>query len=342
MLILFYNQGSAGLWPLLGDRPIMETVMRRSILLAILGMVLVSSTLPAQANPRLSGRIVRMLVARRWIAVELTDGRTIHAILESDAELRRSNVVAQFSHFHVGDYVVVEIAGPLNDDPLDCNAMFDYVTAGKAPKPAGSVDTSIQGSHLTNAGTVAPKHSVPRPEVVGAPPEKEEKEKPKAKVPGLTGQWNPTVPWSNVPSEAGPSMDPPRYEGPNLPKDTKAPGIPTMPEPVIVNPNWPVASTSGTKTPANADPAPGTSAGTVSLQGVITEVHAAQSAFVMRVSISGGTKTLRVTVSPHTELSRAGSGSALKLASVRVGDYVMLTGVHASSGAVIAYKVCVR
>ncbi|MBM3463892.1 MAG: hypothetical protein FJX76_17490 [Armatimonadetes bacterium] len=131
----------------------------------VLAMLLMAACAgAAQAGPRFSGRLVKLDSAKRVVVFTRSDGKTCRALVRKDAIVKRLGVDAPMNTFRPGDYIVVEIVGPLNDVPLDASALYDVHTAGRAPSAIGSAPHTEQGGFVTGGGPAAPS-------IVGHQPE---------------------------------------------------------------------------------------------------------------------------------------------------------------------------
>lgn len=353
----------------------------------------------AQANPRLSGRIVKIVPQKRLVVLQRANGTSFSALLRADAKYERMGTGTQLTQFHVGDYAVVEVVGALNDTPLDGVGLFDVYTAGQAPAPSGSVDTSIQGGHAIPGGSAAQTpwaHDNPVPAVAGGGGQN-------AAAPNYVPYWNPTQPWEGVPTQAGQSMAPPIYRSPVMQTTPAAhatgtaaahaepPAAPVAP----VSPAFPATPQGGTMTAAPSPAgnpwlgqavsrAPGPASPVVSsppvtttrqmpvtprmpspvtlyddgtgsmtsaahaglevvtLQGSVTQIAAAQRILTLQTMTGGQTSTVQVRIPPQVSATSSRTQRPMGLESIRVGDYVMLSGIQMMPGAVEARNLFVN
>jgi hypothetical protein len=349
---------------------------------------------PALAAPRISGRIVKIVPARRMVVLQRSDGKTFHAIIENGATVERLGAATNLSGFRVGDYVVVEVAGPLNDDPLDCDGLYDVHTAGRAPAPTGSVDTSIQGGTAVMGGSAARmpfdyNNSSTAAAVSGS----------SANVSHV--QWEPaytpTRPWDGITGDPNHALPPPVVHPVPATLESKAPGTAQNTQPTVgaygpvVPTTFPAPAQGGTYTtqpsPAanpwiaqavgqNNPPVPQSPVSTVrtmpqmpsptqmygvddnnavgianaarpgmdivSLQGSVTQIMAPQRMFTMQAMVQGRQVMVNVRVPVQVGVMSSRTQAMVGLENVRIGDYVMLTGIQMMPGAVEARKLYVN
>ncbi len=192
-------------------------------------LLLVSCGL-ASADPRITGRVVGVDTSHRIISIKCSDGRTVRARLRPNATIERYSTATTLGSFCAGEYVVLEIGGPLNDSVLDAEGLYDVHTAGQAPKPKGSVDWSIRGGFETENGGAAPE-PFPTPNanaMVGGGQN--------VSTPANTGwhaEWNPIVPWKGVPNAPGQSLPQPVLESTPMQPCTPTPGSRPVQEPGV-------------------------------------------------------------------------------------------------------------
>lgn len=343
--------------------------MRRSIVASLLAvLLLLGGPLDAHANPRVTGHIKR--IRGNSLVLVRSSGQVVTAVLQRGATIKRDGKTASLSQFHVGDVVVVEVAGALNDDPLECEGLYDFRTAGVAPRVVGG------GTPYNQGGIALPGHiNVPAPSDLG--------------VTGMIGGnenmttappvtvYKPTRPWENEPTQAGATFKLPEYQKPSpteavmvAPGATTGSETGTAPAPVVPNAtpsNFPppargnvpmtaapapsqnpfIAEAIGANNGAPPQPPspvvmPSIGGNLISLQGTVIQVVAAQHLFVMQAQVGGRAETVQVKVPPQIGIISASNQRVLTLDRIQSGNYVMLTGVQVAAGAVEARKLYVN
>ncbi len=206
-------------------------------LLAVALLMALAFPCLAGVGPRRLGRIVGLNAAKRAVVIMSEGGKKYRASLTT---------------FRVGDYVAVEIVGPLNDDPLDAAAMMDMYTAGPAPTLRGSANTSIQGGFATAGGPAAP-NPFPSPNVSGVAMGGGQNVPAAAGV--YTSTINPTPQASRTP-DAGPGVgkygptDATGVQTIQIPKTTSQTSQPTVPT------SYTIPAQTPTNAPMTAAPSP--------------------------------------------------------------------------------------
>lgn len=207
--------------PTCGGRYMLTSIApaRTLACLGVLAMCLLGLLTDAHAGPRLSGRILKVVPEKRLVVLQRSNGTAFRAILRADAHLERLGVETKLGMFRVGDYAVVEVVGALNDDPLEGVGLYDIHTAGTAPPPTGSVNTSIQGGHAIPGGSAAVSpfaHDNPVPGLIGGGQN--------SAKPNYVPYHNPTQPWEGVPTTAGEPMPAPVFRSPVMQTTSSAHG----------------------------------------------------------------------------------------------------------------------
>lgn len=181
-----------------------EPFIARSLCTILVALLLVAVALPAMAGPRVSGRLLQVVGARKMVVIQRADGKKLRVVLRQDSLFKRAGNDSTLGGFRLGDYVVVEIGGALNDDPLDGVALMDVHTAGRAPTAPGSApNTQIQGGFATIGGPAAPMPSNVTPPSttslgIGG--------SANIVTPDFRATWSPTQPWANVPDVPGQAL----------------------------------------------------------------------------------------------------------------------------------------
>lgn len=120
---------------------------------------------PVVAFPRITGRLVKVNAQKRIVVFQRADGKMLRAAIRKDAVVRRLGTDTTMATFRPGDYVVVEVVGPLNDVPLDSAALMDTGSAGRAPSAIGSAPNTPTGTFATAGGPAAPMPFPQQPSV---------------------------------------------------------------------------------------------------------------------------------------------------------------------------------
>lgn len=385
-------------------------LIRGALALVTVVSLLAATGVPAFANPRVSGRITKIMPQRRLIVMQRGDGKLFRAVLRPDATLERLGVPTRLTQFRVGDYAVVAVCGPLNEDPLDCDGLFDVQSAGKAPPPSGSVDRSVEGGFAIPGGSAALMPHPPSPSgMVGG--------SQNVLKPTFTPSWNPTEPWDGVPTDPGRDVPPPVVKPPPLPsmtpfarhlpdatvnaygstrasQKTTTPDFPATPHggtmtaapspsgnpwlaqavgrnnagetsasrrlpstsSPVVTPSVPVTTTRmPPPAPASSNPvqfyddSPGGIASAarpgmdiVSLLGSVTQLNLVHRQFTVQTLVGGRAQMVTVRVPLQVGVMNGRSQQKVGLENIRIGDYVMVTGIQITQGAVEARTLYVN
>ena len=179
--------------------------MATSIFVFTLLIMVAQTTVPGPlwANPRVSGRIVKIIPASKLVVLQRADGKHVRVLMRQGSLFQRTGAEVTLGRFRAGDYVVVEIAGALNDDPLDGQALMDITSAGRAPSATSNPVQPTTGTFPTVGGVSAAMPNMPSVSAVGLGGSQNV---PGMGVPGMSDyqpRWNPTQPWAGVGTDPG-------------------------------------------------------------------------------------------------------------------------------------------
>jgi hypothetical protein len=116
------------------------------------------STAAAHAVAMYGGRIVHINPVERKIVLKLGSGAEKTVLLEEECKAYKQSQPARLHQFRVGEYVVLKLSSPLNEDPLRAEIIMDEVSAKRfqAQRTIVPLVRIVTGGFATTGGTAAP------------------------------------------------------------------------------------------------------------------------------------------------------------------------------------------
>ena len=138
---------------------------------------------------------------------------------------------------------------------------------------------------------------------------------------------------SRPPGPASPVVSsPPPSTVRQMPVAAQMPMTPQMPSPVTLYDDGAPSVTGGARGGMEV----------VTLQGNVTQLAAAQRMLTLQTMVGGQTSTVQVRVPPQVSAVSSRTQRPMNFDSIRVGDYVMLSGIQMMPGAVEARRLFVN
>ncbi|MBM3461050.1 MAG: hypothetical protein FJX76_03015 [Armatimonadetes bacterium] len=132
----------------------------------LLGILLFCAGPARAAEPRESGRLLRVDVTKRMVVFVRADGRRLNPYIQPESKMRRGGLDCTLSDFRPGDQISVRIAGGFNDNPLVCDALMDVASAAASLSGTPHFAPGCLDPFYTTGGPAAPTPYIVPPSAI--------------------------------------------------------------------------------------------------------------------------------------------------------------------------------